>query len=84
MTREEAITKVRNVDQKIGINDAALVVDSLEALGLIKFKELVKDIPSMIIKNHLARWVDQPMLKADEIVNGLYLAGYMIIKKGEN
>lgn len=83
MTREEAINIVNKE-----LPRAKQYVEMLEALGLIKFEEPKENVPSeyvsMVIRNHLARWVDQPMLKADGVVNALYLAGYMIVKKGEN
>ena len=70
MTREEAINKT---------GGAQNLVNALEALGLIKFEKLeYKDSPSMIISSQLVN-CNQPMLKAQSIINELMKFGYKIV-----
>lgn len=85
MTRNEALKIVKDNFEPM-LNTAEEFISTLEALGLIKFDEEKQiDSPQMIIRNNLA--VDghyfQPMNKAFNIVDALYLAGYIIARKGD-
>lgn len=69
MTREEAETKVAGLD----------FVESLEALGLLKFEEASKPVPATILKEFFE--VDLPATLAAETIIILNRNGYIIVKK---
>ena len=72
MTREEAETKVAGLD----------FVESLEALGLLKFEEASKPVPATILKEFFESIsVDLPATLAAETIIMLNRNGYIIVKK---